>query len=328
MRILKNFLKEESKNIVLCIAGYALCAVVLVLYDALTEALLYGGVLYLLMITLVFTVRYIRYARHALRRREYLEGLECGQNTGFEPDSDGEAQMCDRIEELYRKIYALITDTENIRRDHNDYYTVWVHQIKTPIAAMKMMLARDDTKENRELASELFRIEQYVDMALGYIRIGCDTNDLVIAEYSVDEMVRQAVRKFAPLFVERRLKLDYEPADIRISTDEKWFVFVIEQILSNAIKYTKQGGISIGFDNGQLVISDTGMGIAPGDLPRIFEKGYTGFNGRADKKATGLGLYLCRRVCDMLSLTIRAESEEGKGSRFFIDLSQRKLKQD
>ena len=328
MRMLKTFLKEEAKNILLCIAGYVLCAVVLVLYDVLSEALLYGGVLYLLLIALVFTIRFTKYARHSLRRKEYLDGLECGQNTGFEPKTDSERAFCQRIEELYRKVYGLITDIENVKRDYNDYYTVWVHQIKTPIAAMKMMLDREDTKENRELAGELFRIERYVDMALGYIRIGCDSNDLVIKEYQVDDMVRQAVRKFAPLFVERRLKLDYESVDVRISTDEKWFVFVIEQILSNAIKYTKQGGISIRYASDKLMISDTGIGIAPEDLPRIFEKGYTGFNGRSDKKATGLGLYLCKRVCDMLSIAITAESEEGKGTSIYLDLKQNKLKQD
>lgn len=335
MKILKSFLKEEIRNILLCFAGYGLCALVLMLYGALDEALLYGGTLYLVLIVLVFAVRFAKYVRKYSKLREYLKNVECGQNSVYEPGTLSERELCEKVEKLCADCSRFMTELENVRQDYNDYYTVWVHQIKTPIAAMKMMLEREDTKENREIAGELFRIERYVEMALGYIRLECESNDLVIREYDVDDMIRQAVRKFAPLFVERRLRLDYEPVGLRISTDEKWFVFVIEQLLSNAIKYTKQGSIGIklagktdGEDRRILEISDTGIGIAAEDLPRIFEKGYTGFNGRADKKATGLGLYLCRRVCELLSIAITARSEEGKGSSFCLDLGQRVLKMD
>ena len=325
---LKSFLKEECKNIILCIAGYGICALVLALYGTLTEALIYGGILYLLLIALVFTIRFVKYARHAAARRDFIESTETGNNVRFIPDTLSEADMTEKITELCRECGRLATELKNVRQDYNDYYTVWVHQIKTPIAAMKMMLEREDTKENREISSELFRIEQYVEMLLGYIRLESDSNDLVIREYDLDDMIRQAIRKFAPLFVERRLKLDYEPIGVTISTDEKWFVFAIEQIVSNAVKYTKQGGITIRFEDGCLIISDSGIGIAKEDLPRIFEKGYTGFNGRSDKKATGLGLYLCKRACDMLSISIEARSGEGSGSRFILDLRQRKTMRD
>ena len=335
MGILRSFLKEECKNIVLCAAGYGICALVLALYGMLAESLVYGGVLYFLMILIVFAIRFVKYYRHASKRNEYLRNIECGRSSEFDPNTLSEREMCEEIDRLCGECARLATNLESVRQDYNDYYTVWVHQIKTPIAAMKMMLEREDTKENREIAGELFRIERYVEMALGYIRLECDSNDLVIREYDVNNMIKQAVHKFAPLFVERRLKLDYEPVSVKMSTDEKWFVFVIEQILSNAIKYTKQGGITIRYvpetdekHGGSLMIADTGIGIAPEDLPRVFEKGYTGFNGRADKKATGLGLYLCRRVCDMLSIAITAESETGKGSSFYLDLKQRVIRSD
>ena len=332
MKIFKNFVKEEIPNILLCIAGYGLCALVLMLYGVLDEALIYGGILYLMLITAVFAVRFAKYARRASKRRDYLKAAGRGAGPEYEPATSGERELCERIGELCNECGRLITQLKNVRDDYNDYYTVWVHQIKTPIAAMKMMLEREDTKENRELGAELFRIERYVEMALGYIRLECESNDLVIREYDVDDMVRQAIRKFAPQFVERRLSLDFEPAGLRMSTDEKWFVFILEQLLSNAVKYTKHGGIRIAYEcNGDerlLKISDTGIGIAAEDLPRIFEKGYTGFNGREDKKATGLGLYLCRRVCDMLSIGIKAESETGKGSTFSLDLKQRVIRQD
>ncbi|MCR5323987.1 MAG: sensor histidine kinase [Lachnospiraceae bacterium] len=327
MKMIRSFFREELKNILICAVGYCICILVLLLYGALLEALLYGGILYLLLILLIFTIRFVKYARHASMRREFLDSLESGKNVDFVPSTFSEREMVEKIEKLVGEGSRLTTELKNVRQDYNDYYTVWVHQIKTPIAAMKMMLEREDTKENRELQGELFKIERYVEMVLGYIRLDNDSNDLVIKECDVDDMIRQAVRKFAPLFVERRLKLDYEPVNKKISTDEKWFVFLIEQILSNAVKYTKQGGVTIKYDT-RLVISDTGIGIAPEDLPRIFEKGYTGFNGREDKKATGLGLYLCKRVCNMLSIDISAESEVGKGSTFYLDLTQRVIKMD
>lgn len=188
------------------------------------------------------------------------------------------------------------------RQESLDYYTAWVHQIKTPVSVMKMILESEDTEEHRELLAELFRIEQYVEMVLSYLRLGSSTSDYVFAEYDLDPIIRQAIRKYAPQFIRRKLRLVYTPTDVSVLTDEKWLLFIIEQVLSNSIKYTPAGGsvtISI-VDGGVLRISDTGIGISPEDLPRIFEKGFTGYNGRADKKSTGLGLYLCRTAASRL----------------------------
>lgn len=146
---------------------------------------------------------------------------------------------------------------------------------------------------------------------------------LVFARYDLDALIRQAVRKYAPLFIRRKIILSYEPVHCEVLTDEKWLVFVLEQILSNALKYTKSGSIHIYLSPDApktLVIEDTGIGIAPEDLPRIFEKGYTGCNGRADKRSTGIGLYLCRQIMEKLSHTIRIESEMGVGTKVYLGL--------
>ncbi len=132
------------------------------------------------------------------------------------------------------------------------------------------------------------------------------------------------IRSFSSDFINKKLRLEYSETGRRVVTDEKWLAFVIEQVLSNAVKYTKAGSISIFADeSGSLCIKDTGIGIAVEDLPRIFENGYTGFNGRADKKASGIGLYLCRRICDDLNHGISAESEIGEGTTIKIDMSAR-----
>lgn len=210
--------------------------------------------------------------------------------------------------------------------DMVDYYTIWAHQIKTPIASMGLRLQSEDSARSRQLSADLFRIEQYVEMVLVFLRLDSDSTDYVIRTSDLDGIVRGAVKKFAGEFIGRKLTLDYTPVNTTVLTDEKWLSFVVEQVLSNALKYTPSGGISITLEPEKtLCIRDTGIGIAPEDLPRIFEKGYTGYNGRREKKASGIGLYLCRRICGNLGHTITADSAVDRGTVIRIDLSQRPL---
>ena len=204
-----------------------------------------------------------------------------------------------------------------------EYYTVWAHQIKTPIAAMRLLLQDADTDVQRALLEQLQSVEQYVEMVLGYLRLESPSSDYVIRNYALDDIVRQAVRKFASQFIRRRLRLEYTPLNVSVITDEKWLLFVIEQVLSNALKYTRSGSVSITLEAPKtLCIRDTGIGIAPEDLPRVFEKGYTGSNGRTDKRATGIGLYLCRRILEKLGHTIAITSAVGVGTTVRIGLQQ------
>lgn len=200
---------------------------------------------------------------------------------------------------------------------------MWTHQIKTPIAAMRLLLQEEETPVSREMQGELFQVEQYVQMALQYLRMEKMNTDLVFERQELDPLIHQAVRKYAPLFIRRKISLQYEDVHCEVLTDEKWLEFVLEQVLSNALKYTRHGQIKIYMDPQSpktLVIEDTGIGIAPEDLPRIFERGYTGYNGRTDKRSTGIGLYLCRQIMDRLSHTIRIESEMGVGTRVYLGL--------
>ena len=208
-----------------------------------------------------------------------------------------------------------------------DYYTTWVHQIKTPIASMRLTLQGEDSELSRRLMTELQRIEQYVDMVLCYLRLDSDSTDYVLCRVDLDAVVRQAVRKFAGQFVMLGIRLDHKPLEATVVTDEKWLLFVVEQILSNAIKYTRGGGtVTVELESPKtLLIRDTGIGIAPEDLPRVFEKGYTGYNGRSDKKASGLGLYLCRRICNNLGHKISATSCLDEGTAIRIDLKQHEV---
>lgn len=235
------------------------------------------------------------------------------------------------VEAEYRALIArLLDEHEQMQAAFSDryarmtdYYTLWAHQIKTPIAAMRLQLQREDTDVSRACLLELSRVEQYVEMVMAYLRLDSDATDYVFRACALDTVIRAAVKKFAGEFISRRIGLVYAPVHARVVTDEKWLQFVLEQLISNALKYTPAGSVTIRLEApATLVIEDTGIGIAPEDLPRVFDRGFTGKNGRADKKASGLGLYLCARVCKNLGHTIRADSTPGCGTRVYLDLSK------
>ena len=211
----------------------------------------------------------------------------------------------DPIEKDYQEIIRKLKEEEAYSRqkttsDYNnmvEYYTVWAHQIKTPIASMRLQIQSEDTESARKLMGDLNRIEAYVEMVLTFLRLDSDSTDYLIKEYDLDEIVRPAIRKFSREFILKKLKLEYEPLSYKTITDSKWLSFIIEQVISNAVKYTSEGYVRIYMSEpGILCIEDTGVGISEEDLPRIFENGYTGFNGREDKRASGIGLYLCKRI--------------------------------
>ena len=233
--------------------------------------------------------------------------------------------------QLLQQQYAQTVSTaDSEKSEMMDYYTLWAHQIKSPIAAMNLLLQTQDNEQNQELSQQLFQIQQYVEMVLQYLRLGSSSSDFVIRMYSLDDIVRQAVHKYAKLFVRKKIALDFVPLQVQVLTDEKWLVFVVEQLLSNALKYTRQGKVSIYMQplKKNLVIEDTGIGIAAEDLPRVFEKGFTGYNGRTDKKSTGIGLYLCKKVLGKLSHTISITSQPGSGTKVIIGLDSIQLQHE
>lgn len=296
------------------------------LYNLETEAVLYAFFLCCLLTAVIFPVRFL------FLRKNHKKYLEIQRNLPLFPDRPPcphtlyEYDMQQILIRFKQQTDDAVSALKNERQEAFDYYTTWVHQIKTPISAMKMILENDDTKEHRELLLELFRIEQYVEMALQYLRLGSESSDYVFKEYDLDLIIKQAIHKFAPQFIAKKIRLHYSPASVRVLTDEKWLLFIIEQILSNSLKYTQTGSISISVSEEKiLTIADTGIGIAPEDLPRIFDKGYTGYNGRLYKKSTGLGLYLCRMASDRLSHKISITSSPGAGTSVSLALEKHHL---
>lgn len=324
--ILGKYLRQHSLTAAMFLVYVIIFALIFFLYDLETEAVAYAAALCILLTAAVLAVSFSRYKKEHFRRREIRENVSLLLDRLPEPRTLAEEDYQEMLWSLKDVADSNLAAWQNERRDSMDYYTTWVHQIKTPISVMRMLLQGEDTEEHRELLAELFRIEQYVEMVLGYLRLGSDSSDFVFQKYELDRIIRQAVRKYASQFVRGRISLCYEPTDVTVLTDEKWLGFIIEQILSNSLKYACGGKVTITVTPDQtLEIADTGIGIAPEDVPRVFEKGFTGYNGRENRKSTGLGLYLCRRAAEKLSHRIGIRSEAGKGTVVSIDLRSDKL---
>lgn len=323
MELFKAYIKGRRKSITVFFLFCAVFFATFLLYRLPMKAVLYPTLLCSLLGIIFISVDFARVRRKHKQLSEIKEltAAMISSMPAIENVDDKDYQAI--IKALQSEISSLHTLTSTRYRDMTEYYTVWVHQIKTPIASMRLTLQSEDTPLARKLSSDLFRIEQYVEMVLAFLRLESVSNDYVFKEHSIDTVVKTAVTKFASEFIDRKIKLIYEPADETIITDDKWLSFVVEQILSNALKYTREGSIKIYMSGPKtLCIEDTGIGIAPEDLPRIFEKGYTGYNGRTDKKASGLGLYLCKRVCKNLEVGINVSSEPGKGTAVCLNLAQ------
>ena len=299
-----------------------LCAgiffLIFVLEEINLKAAVYPTVLCLAFGLLFLLCGYLRYKKTRQKLEHLLQGegpYEDSLPIAQDGIESGYQELIRKEEQQQRKEHAR---WEKSGQDMEDYYATWVHQIKAPIAVMNVLLQQEDTETNQNLKAELFRVEQYVEMALNYLRVEDISSDLSFKQYAVDDMVRQVIRKYAKIFISKKIKMNFKPTGRYIVTDDKWFVFVLEQFISNALKYTKKGQISIYMKEKSLVIEDTGIGIPAEDLPRIFEKGFTGYNGRENKKSTGIGLYLCKNIMDKLQWNITVDSEVGSGTKIYL----------
>lgn len=324
MELFLRYFRQRRRMLAVGAAFAGIFALTFLLYRLPVEAVLYPTAICAVLGLCLLAWDFHR-IREKHKRLSCIRTMAEAMQTRFPGTSDiAEADYQQIIRLLCREQTQFRTDTAKRYRDMVDYYTIWVHQAKTPIASMGLTLQGEDSALARKLSGDLLRMEQYVQMVLAFLRLDSESTDYVIREHDLDAIVRQAVKRFSGEFITRKLRLVYEPLNAKAVTDEKWLSFVVEQVLSDALKYTPSGSIAIYLEAPKtLCIRDTGMGIAPEDLPRIFEKGYTGYHGRTDKTASGIGLYLCKRVCGNLGHSISAQSIPDAGTTIRIDLSNR-----
>lgn len=328
MNLLKIYIKEHIKVFAAFFLFFCVLTVSFFLYQLPVKAVVYPISLCALIGAIFILTDYVKVRKKHLQLSE-IKKLNAAMISNL-PDIESvyDADYQNIIKALQAEIAELEMKTNSKYQSMMDYYTLWVHQIKTPIASMKLNLQNEDTALSRKMSSDLLRIEQYVEMVLAYLRLDSVSSDYVFKEHNVDTIIKQSVKNFASEFITRKIRLEYQPVTQTVVTDDKWLSFVVGQVLSNALKYTGEGGsIKIYMTEPKILcIEDTGIGIAGEDLPRIFEKGYTGYNGRNDKRASGIGLYLCKRICRNLGTEITAVSEPDKGTVIRINLEQYNLK--
>ena len=228
-----------------------------------------------------------------------------------------EEKLKNQIQELEEANLNLRNDFLAKEKELQEYFLIWIHQIKTPITAGKLICHSDIENENiKNIKKELIYIEDYTNMALSYLKMANHNTDMDISLVNLDDIIKPLIKKYAILFISNNIKLEYEKLNVKVITDSKWCMVVIEQLLSNAIKYTKNGIVSISFNEKEnyLEIKDNGIGIKDSDLPKIFDKGYSGFNGRQNQKSTGIGLFLVKQILDKLGQKVKLESKLGEGT--------------
>ena len=315
MDIIKSYIKKNLKIYLLLIVFIFIFVLIFYLYNLPFEALFYSGLLCFVAALIVSIIDFNNY------RKSYID-LKYLESNILNSKEDLPKSLDIRVEYYQKIIERLHNEVEKLKIEDNkkmeglvDYYSMWIHQIKTPIAAINFLLDNEEI-DVKAFRQELFKIERYVEMVLTYIRLGSETSDYVITSINLDEVVRENIKKYATLFINKKIKLNYVSHETYVISDKKWLGFAFEQLLSNAIKYTKSGGeISINISESKLIIEDNGIGIYEEDLPRIFEQSFTGLNGRYEKKSSGLGLYLCKKTLDKLQHKIEITSEVNKGTK-------------
>ncbi len=328
MNDLKDYLWEKREVLGLFVLYLLLGGIVYRLYQLSWGPALYTGILVSVCTCLQLLTGYVRYRK----KREGLEHLlkqeEIQVEQGIFPKPEGAVEGL--YQELLKKEEKKVRTEKELGRERllhdRAYYTRWSHQIKTPIAAMELLLS-ETPPDVRALKRELLKTGQYIEMALNYQKMEGKEKDLVIRPCSLREMVGEAVKKVGPLLIYKKIRVELGALEQEVLTDEKWFLFILEQLLTNAAKYTGEGGtVTIGLDReGRLLLSDNGIGICPEDLPRVFEWGYTGNNGRLDKKATGIGLSLVKSAAEMLGHSVEITSRPGEGTCVTLALQRQEL---
>lgn len=314
MRNVLAYLKYRAFALLLYLAAVGIVLVVGFLSGLPMHYFYYIVVLlsFLLVSLVVFDAR--RFHHRVRDLRELQTQLILTRDLLPEPGDAVEREWAALAGQLGSWLQQTRSQLRSAQSDTLAYYTLWVHQIKTPISAMELVLRDMDDARAGVLRQELLKIEQYTEMALRYARLTDIASDLLPEPCDLDALVREAVKRFSLLFVYRKLTVEIGDLGAPVVSCRKWLPFILEQVISNAVKYTVRGGVRITRDGDTLTIADTGIGIRKEDLPRIFDRGYTGYNGRLDSRATGLGLYLCRRAADALCLSLSVESTVGVGT--------------
>lgn len=318
MHKLINYFYTKKALYILSLSIFGIFYFILYLFHALIDAINYAALLSMSLLILYFVIDLYHFCQKTKQLEYFLNMEKLNPEDLPLPHDKIEKQYQQLLIKVCQQKQQLQRQNETSYHDMIDYFTLWVHQIKTPISALHLLIQSDQINKN-DISMQTLKIEQYVEMVLHYLKINRMSSDLRIKHCSLEKIILDVIKKQTTFFINKKIQLKLDPIHLTILTDEKWISFVIEQIISNALKYTKNGSIHIYVHNETLFIEDTGIGIKAEDLPRLFEKGFTGYNGRIDKKASGIGLYLCKHIIDQLGYSIDITSILKQGTCVALD---------
>ncbi|WP_454072032.1 sensor histidine kinase [Enterococcus alishanensis] len=327
MYFMKQLLKENAGVIWLYILVVVLFASTFFLYDIPTNVYQDAIIFTFPLLIIFLIIRGIKLTRKHQKLQHLL------QEPILNDWHKQEEEFLTILESDYQEIITKVTrqtrdmqeQQEKQEKELMDYYSLWTHQIKTPLAALDLMIQTFDQPQKNAMQEETFKIQQYLEMMLQYLRMQSIQQDFRFEVISIEKVVKNVVKKYARFFIHKDLEVDLTQLTGEIITDEKWFSFILEQIIFNAIKYTQIGKITIYTPVDRLqeiVIKDTGQGILAEDIPRVFQRGFTGYTGRQNQKASGLGLFMSQEIAQELGLNLRLTSKVGVGTEVTIDSSK------
>ena len=321
----KSFIKDKLYQIGLILFGLTTIEIFLLAYPFGTFIKIYIPLIVLGLYLISIIIEYIRKRNYYKNVYGILEDLqekylitEIMSKPNF---LDGKI-LKDIIEQLNKSMLENVNKYKYMIEDYKEYIEIWIHEIKIPIATSKMIIENNKTKATKSIDEELDKVENYIEQVLYYARSNIVEKDYYIRKCSLKEIVNEVILKNKSILIGEKIIINTYDLETQVSTDNKWIIFILNQIIQNSIKYRKmdeQAEIDIystsGKENGILHIKDNGIGIKKEDITRVFEKGFTGINGRmSNKKSTGIGLYLCKKLCDKLGIGIELNSIQNEGT--------------
>ena len=283
--------------------------------------------IWFLPLIIYMLVEYIKYRRYFLDIKNTLEDLDKKYllpEVIDEPNFFIGEEINNIFKELSRDMHENVKHYKNIQEEYREYIEMWVHEIKTPISSTKLLIENNNNEVTKKIDTQINKIENFVEQVLYYSRSDEVGKDYIIKEINLSEIVKKVVKKNQRDFIGKRISLQLGELDEVIYSDTKWVEFILNQIIVNSIKYCKGKDDKVIIDSKKLgnsvvlTIEDKGVGIIERDLKRVFEKGFTGENGRIFGKSTGIGLYLCKKLCEKLGLGLNIGSEVNKGTKVSI----------
>lgn len=321
-----SFLKDKITTISLLTFAVITTEIFLSIYNIPIFIKIYLAVSVVLMYFIGLFIEYISKSIFYKRIKNRLNELEekylitelIGDTNNVE-----EQNLKDILEETNKSMIENVNKYKYMTEDYKEYIELWIHEIKTPIAASKMIIENNKNEVTKSIAEEIDEVENYIEQALYYARSNVAEKDYLVKKSKLSDIVNESIKKNKNLLIQEKISIDLQDLEIYVYTDGKWIIFTLSQIIQNSIKYMKSEEnrkITIyarqNAENVVLYIEDNGIGIKPEEVVRVFEKGFTGTNGRTkNKKSTGIGLYLCKKLCDKLGIGIEISSEENIGTK-------------